>query len=109
MPGFTRKTNSAAVAFMIAGAAWLVVGTLYGLIAAIHLAAPEFFNNIFFLVFGRTRPIHVNTVALRLRGLDAVRLRAVHRPGAAADARSGRSGSAGSASASGRWPCSAGR
>ena len=62
MPGFTRRTNSAAVAFMIAGAAWLLVGTLYGLIAAIHLAAPEFFNNIFFLVFGRTRPIHVNTV-----------------------------------------------
>jgi len=62
MPDFTRKTNSAAVAFMIAGSAWLLVGTLYGLIAAIHLAAPEFFNNIFFLVFGRTRPMHVNTV-----------------------------------------------
>jgi cytochrome c oxidase cbb3-type subunit I len=63
MPSLTRRTNSAAVAFMVAGAAWLLVGTLYGLIAAIHLAAPEFFNNIFFLVFGRTRPIHVNTVA----------------------------------------------
>jgi cbb3-type cytochrome c oxidase subunit I len=62
MAGFTRRTNSAAVAFMIAGSAWLLVGTLYGLIAAIHLAAPEFFNNIFFFVFGRTRPMHVNTV-----------------------------------------------
>jgi len=62
MPSFTRKTNSAAVAFLIAGAAWLLIGTIYGLVAAIHLAAPEFFNNIFFLVFGRTRPIHVNTV-----------------------------------------------
>ena len=57
MLSFTRKTNSAAVAFMIAGAAWFLIGTLYGLIAAIHLAAPEFFNNIFFLVFGRTRPM----------------------------------------------------
>ncbi|MGO8706001.1 MAG: cbb3-type cytochrome c oxidase subunit I [Candidatus Brocadiia bacterium] len=62
MPSFTRRTNSAAVAFLIAGAAWFLIGTLYGLIAAIHLAAPEFFNNIFFLVFGRTRPMHVNTV-----------------------------------------------
>jgi cytochrome c oxidase cbb3-type subunit 1 len=59
---FTRKPNSVAVAFLIAGSVWFVVGTAYGLIAAIHLVAPEFFNNIFFLVFGRTRPIHVNTM-----------------------------------------------
>ena len=44
------------------GAVWFVVGTLYGLFSAIHLVAPEFFNNIPWLVFGRTRPIHVNTV-----------------------------------------------
>jgi cbb3-type cytochrome c oxidase subunit I len=62
MRDFTRKPNSAAVAFLIAGAAWFFIGTSYGLLAAIHLVAPEFFNNIFFLVFGRTRPVHVNTV-----------------------------------------------
>jgi cytochrome c oxidase cbb3-type subunit 1 len=62
MPEFTCKRNSAAVAFLIAGSAWFLIGTLYGLVDAIHLMAPEFFNNIPWLVFGRTRPIHVNTV-----------------------------------------------
>ena len=41
---------------------WFAVGTVYGFFSAIHLVAPEFFNNIPGLVFGRTRPIHVNTV-----------------------------------------------
>jgi cbb3-type cytochrome c oxidase subunit I len=59
---FYRRTNSAALAFIVSGAIWFVIGTLYGLISAIHLVAPEFFNNIPWLVFGRTRPIHVNTV-----------------------------------------------
>ena len=59
---FTKKPQSAALAFIVAGAIWFIVGTLYGLIAAIHLVAPEFFNNIPWLVFGRARPIHVNTV-----------------------------------------------
>jgi cytochrome c oxidase cbb3-type subunit I len=59
---YLRKPNSAALAFMVAGSVWFLVGTLYGLAAAIHLVAPEFFNNIFWLVFGRTRPSHINTV-----------------------------------------------
>ena len=59
---FTRKPQSAAVAFLAAGACWFLVGTSYGLLSAIHLMAPEFFSNIPPLVFGRTRPVHVNTV-----------------------------------------------
>jgi cytochrome c oxidase cbb3-type subunit I len=59
---FTKKRESAALAFLTAGSVWFVIGTLYGLISAINLMAPEFFNNISWLVFGRTRPIHVNTV-----------------------------------------------
>jgi cytochrome c oxidase cbb3-type subunit I len=62
MLDFTKKTNSAAIAFMAAGAFWFLVGTSYGMVSAIHLLAPEFFNNISWLVFGRSRPIHVNTV-----------------------------------------------
>ena len=46
----------------MAGSVWLVVGTLYGLLSAIALVAPEIFNNIPELVFSRMRPIHVNTV-----------------------------------------------
>ena len=61
---FTKKTNSAAVAFMVAGTVWFVVGALYGLVSAIDLLSPEFFNNIPWLVFGRSRPVHVNTMLL---------------------------------------------
>jgi cytochrome c oxidase cbb3-type subunit I len=57
-----KITNTAALAFIVAGAFWFVIGTLWGLTTAIHLVAPEFFNNISWLVFGRTRPVHVNTV-----------------------------------------------
>lgn len=59
---FTRRPHSAALAFLVAGSVWFVVGTLYGLVSAIHLVNPEFFSNISWLVFGRSRPIHVNTV-----------------------------------------------
>jgi cytochrome c oxidase cbb3-type subunit I len=59
---FAKKPNSAALAYMVMGAVWFLVGTIYGIIDATHLVAPEFFNNIPWLVFGRTRPIHVNTV-----------------------------------------------
>ncbi len=59
---FTKKPNSAALAFIIAGSFWFVIGTIYGLFSAIHLLAPEFFNNIPFFAFGRVRPSHVNTV-----------------------------------------------
>jgi cbb3-type cytochrome c oxidase subunit I len=59
---FTKKEGSAALAFLIAGSVWFVVGTLYGLLSAITLVAPEIFNNIPELVFSRMRPIHVNTV-----------------------------------------------
>ncbi len=59
---FYRRPHSAALAFLIAGAVWFVIGTIYGLFSAIHLVSPEFFNNIAPLVFGRTRPVHVNTV-----------------------------------------------
>jgi cytochrome c oxidase cbb3-type subunit 1 len=59
---FYRRPNSAALAFIVAGSIWFVIGTFYGLFSAIHLVSPEFFNNIPWLVFGRTRPAHVNTV-----------------------------------------------
>ncbi len=60
--GFLDRPKSASQAFLVAGAAWFVIGTLYGLVSAIDLVAPELFNNIPWLVFGRSRPIHVNTV-----------------------------------------------
>ncbi|MBF0441564.1 MAG: cbb3-type cytochrome c oxidase subunit I [Oligoflexales bacterium] len=52
---------SVSVAFMVTGAFMLFLGTFYGLISAIDLVAPSLFNSSI-LVFGRTRPIHTNTV-----------------------------------------------
>lgn len=62
MNKFYNKPQSASLAFMIAGACWFVVGALYGMVSAIHLVSPEFFSNVSWLVFGRERPIHVNTM-----------------------------------------------
>ncbi|MBJ6726096.1 cbb3-type cytochrome c oxidase subunit I [Geomesophilobacter sediminis] len=68
MPNALQKPQSAATAFMLAGAGWFVVGALYGMVSAIHLVAPEFFSNIPWLVFGRERPIHVNTMLYGFTG-----------------------------------------
>lgn len=57
-----NKPQSVSIGFMLAGAVWFVVGALYGMVSAIHLVSPEFFSNISWLVFGRERPIHVNTM-----------------------------------------------
>ena len=62
MLAFTSKPRSSSLAFLAAGAVWFAWGTLYGLTTAIHLVNPEFFNNLPYFVFGRTRPEHVNTV-----------------------------------------------
>lgn len=62
MPGFMQKPQSSALAFLVAGAVWFVIGTLYGAVSAIHFVSPEFFSNIPFLTFSRERPAHVNTV-----------------------------------------------
>jgi len=62
MLNFTRKPGSAAVAFMVMGSFWFMFAAVYGMFTAMHLVAPELFNNISFLVFGRTRPIHINTM-----------------------------------------------
>ncbi len=59
---YFRRPNSTALAFMVGGAVWFVLGTFYGLLTSIQFISPEFFNNIPWLVFGRIRPIHVNTV-----------------------------------------------
>lgn len=59
---FFNKPQGAALAFMVAGAAWFVVGAVYGMLSAIHLVAPEFLPHLPPLVFGRERPVHVNTM-----------------------------------------------
>lgn len=49
-------------AFYLSSAFWFVIGTLAGLINATHMAAPDFWGNIPWIVFGRLRPMHTNIV-----------------------------------------------
>ena len=57
-----KPTINVAVAFMVTGAIMFFIGTIFGLISAIHLVAPDLLNSYSILVFSRNRPSHVNTV-----------------------------------------------
>jgi len=48
--------------FCLTAAFWMVVATLMGLLGATELIAPDLWLNKGWLVFGRTRPAHVNLV-----------------------------------------------
>jgi cbb3-type cytochrome c oxidase subunit I len=57
-----RKDNAASLTFMLTASFWVVLGVLMGLTLAIEFVFPYFFRGIPFLVFGRLRQAHVNTV-----------------------------------------------
>jgi cbb3-type cytochrome c oxidase subunit I len=57
-----KRENSAAANFMMSAAGWLIVGVLMGLVLAIEFVFPDFAKGIGWLVFGRLRQAHVNTV-----------------------------------------------
>jgi cytochrome c oxidase cbb3-type subunit 1/cytochrome c oxidase cbb3-type subunit I/II len=48
--------------FCLTSAFWMMVATLMGLLGALELIAPDLFENVGWLVFGRIRPIHINLV-----------------------------------------------
>lgn len=48
--------------FFICGLAWLMVGTVFALIASWKMHSPDFLANTAWLTFGRVRPVHLNTV-----------------------------------------------
>lgn len=57
--------------FAYATILWAVVGMLVGLIAALQLAFPEFFNDYLgfkYISFGRIRPLHTNAVIFAFVG-----------------------------------------
>ncbi|MDA3917062.1 MAG: cbb3-type cytochrome c oxidase subunit I [Deltaproteobacteria bacterium] len=66
MPENLTRPNTAtyltAKGFCLTSAAWMMVATLAGLVAAIELVAPDLTGNITWLLFSRLRPIHVNLV-----------------------------------------------
>jgi cbb3-type cytochrome c oxidase subunit I len=57
-----NKQDSASLNFMLTAGAWLVLGTLMGLILALEFVFPDLFHGVPWLVFGRLRQAHTNTV-----------------------------------------------
>ena len=63
--------NTIVKRFAYATVIWGITGMLVGLIAALQLAFPEFFNDYLaldFLSFGRIRPLHTNAVIFAFVG-----------------------------------------
>lgn len=58
---FTQQ-NSASLNFMLSAIIWLVIGTTMGLILALQFVFPDMTHGISWLVFGRLRQAHTNTV-----------------------------------------------
>lgn len=58
--------------FMIATMIWGIVGMLVGVLIAIQLYIPEFYQsmgiNLEYLTFGRLRPLHTNAVIFAFVG-----------------------------------------
>ena len=56
------KPNSASVNFVLTATGWLVVGVLMGLVLALEFVFPDMTHGESWLVFGRLRQAHTNTV-----------------------------------------------
>jgi cbb3-type cytochrome c oxidase subunit I len=56
------RDNSASAAFIVSGSVWILVGVAMGLTLALQFVFPDLFRGVPWLVFGRLRPAHVNTV-----------------------------------------------
>lgn len=66
-----RYDNKIVKYFTYATILWAVIGMLVGLIAALQLAFPEFFNEYLgfrYISFGRIRPLHTNAVIFAFVG-----------------------------------------
>jgi cbb3-type cytochrome c oxidase subunit I len=57
-----ERENSAGMNFMLSAAVWLVLGVTMGLILAFQFVFPDLFRGVPWLVFGRLRQAHTNTV-----------------------------------------------
>ncbi len=57
-----KKENSASVNYMLSAAIWLVLGVLMGLTLALEFVFPDLGRGVPWLVFGRLRQAHTNTV-----------------------------------------------
>jgi cytochrome c oxidase cbb3-type subunit 1 len=56
------STSGPVIAFFISAVAWLLIGTVFGLIASLKFNFPDWLGSYPALTFGRVRPAHLNTV-----------------------------------------------
>ncbi len=56
------STRAPALYFLGSSVLWLLVGTLFALIASYKLHTPEFLGDVEWLTFGRARTLHLNAV-----------------------------------------------
>lgn len=56
------STKTPALFFLGSSVLWLLVGTIFALIASFKMHAPEFLGNVEWLTFGRVRTLHLNAV-----------------------------------------------
>ena len=59
---FPDDEHSAARRFFVSSAVWFCVATLFGLLGAVALVAPDLTAGYSFLEFGRIRPVHTSLV-----------------------------------------------
>ncbi len=57
-----RTDYSATTTWLITAAVWIVIGSTFGLILALEFVFPDLFRGFPYLVFGRLRQAHTNTV-----------------------------------------------
>jgi cytochrome c oxidase cbb3-type subunit I len=62
------EENGTAKLFFLSSAFWFVLGTLEGLIDATDMVIPDLLGGIPWLVFGRVRPMHTNTMIFGFAG-----------------------------------------
>lgn len=56
------KSNSASMNFMLSSTIWVLLGVSMGLVLALQFVFPDLFHGVSWLVFGRLRSAHTNTV-----------------------------------------------
>ena len=56
--------RAAAIFFVISAIGWLMLGTVFALLAAVKSHSPDFAGAYEFLTFGRVRSAHLNAMAL---------------------------------------------
>lgn len=57
-----ESARTPAVLYFISAVFWLVVGSLFGLVASLKFNLPDWLGGTAALTFGRVRPVHLNTV-----------------------------------------------